>query len=113
MNRVEQFYQLKQFQELQGLPEKLVEKEEELDESLGNDFRFSVKEYNGREIILGRVNSWYFLGGNKSEFKVFEDKKMILMHLKKEFDKINQGKSEQALVDPSWKGFWAREVESI
>lgn len=113
MNRVEQFYQLPHFQKLQGLPEKLVEKEEELDENLGNDFRFSVKEYNGRDIILGRVNSWYFLGGKKSEFKIFEDKKMILIHFKKEYEKINQGKSDQEKIDPSWKGFWAREVESI
>jgi hypothetical protein len=116
LNRIEKFYQIPYFQSLKGLPEKLVEKEEDLGESLGDKFTFSKKEYtneNGKKMILGKINNWYFLGGEDGEFKVFEDKKMILLFVKQEFDKANAERKEEEKLDPSWKVFWSREIETL
>ncbi len=109
MRRIERLNQVEYFKELAGLAEEIVKKEEELGESLGDKLTFSKKEYNNGSIILGRVNKWYYLGNIKTGFDVFEDKKSILLFLKQEFDKANSNN----VLDPSWKAFWAREVESL
>ncbi|MGF7535714.1 hypothetical protein AAGG74_18835 [Bacillus mexicanus] len=111
MSRVEKFYQSKIFQEMSGLPEKIIEKEEELEESLGDNLILSKKEYEDGKLILGKINEWYFLGNNKKKFKVFEDKRMFLLFIKQEFERATEHNTQG--IDPSWKGFWAREVESL
>ncbi|MED4285533.1 hypothetical protein P4679_26760 [Priestia megaterium] len=115
MDRVNKFYELPEFSDLQGLPEKIVEKEQELDESLGDTYTFSKKIYtgDGRNIYLGKINSWYFLAGPAKDFKVFEDKKLILLHIKQRFDEANSSAEQEGEIDLSWKGFWNREIESL
>lgn len=115
MNRIEQFYNIQYFKELKGLPEKIVEKEIELEESLGNDLVFSKTKYkrNEKEWTLGKINEWYFLGSNDTGYKVFEDKKLIQLHLKQKFKKANSNKVNNDKLDPSWLGFWTREIETI
>lgn len=111
MNRLEKFYQSQIFQELTGLPEKIIEKEEELGESLGDNLRMSKKEYENGKLIFGKINGWYFLGNDKRNFKIFEDKRMFLLFIKQEFEKASQINKHE--LDPSWKGFWAREAETL
>jgi len=115
VNRIEKFYELPEFGGLAGLPEELVRKEEELNESIGEDFVISVTTYNvaNKNIYLGKINSWYFLGGPNNSYDVFEDKKLILLYIKQKFDETNESKSEEEQVDSSWKGFWTREIESL
>ncbi|MDU9693688.1 hypothetical protein WKH56_10150 [Priestia sp. SB1] len=115
MDRVNKFYELPEFRDLRGLPEKLVEKEQELDESLGDSYTFSKKIYtgNGSSIYLGKINSWYFLSGPNRDFEVFEDKKLILLHIKQRFDEAVRSAEQAGEIDSSWKGFWNREIESL
>lgn len=115
MERVKTFYQIEEFKTLVGLPEKIVEKEIEVGESLGTSLNFSIKEYDISEnkIILGRINSWYFLGGSNKDFQVFEDKISIILYIKKEFEKANELNAEKVKVDSSWKAYWTREIEII
>ncbi|MCK2000115.1 hypothetical protein MZM54_01785 [[Brevibacterium] frigoritolerans] len=115
MERVKTFYQIEEFKTLEGLPEKIVEKEIEVGESLGTRLNFSKKEYDISEnkIILGRINNWYFLGGTNKDFQVFEDKISINLYIKKEFDKANELNAEKDKLDSSWKAYWTREIEII
>lgn len=115
LERVKTFYQIEEFKTLVGLPEKIVEKEIEVGESLGTRLNFSKKEYDISEnkIILGRINSWYFLGGSNKDFQVFEDKISIILYIKKEFEKANELNAGKEKVDSSWKAYWTREIEII
>lgn len=114
MNRIDKLYQVSQLNALKGLPEKIVEKEEELEENLGDSFIFSKKEYINelkKPIILGKINAWYFLSIKKNDFHIYEDKKEILLYINQKFKEASHNEKES--VDPSWKAFWAREIETL
>lgn len=115
-SRVEMMNDVIYFRELEGLAEAVVQKEKELGEDLGDQLRFSKLLYsiNSEEnLVLGKINTWYFMGNiRKKKYEVFEDKVSVLMFIQKEFDKANQ-KATEGQLDPSWKGYWAREIERL
>lgn len=104
--RIEQFYNEPHFQELKGLPEKIIQKEQEMNTTLGDNFTFSKKEYeaDGEKAYLGKISDWYFIKIHaRNEFQIFEDKKLITLYIQKEFQNL----------DKSWRGFWNREIEKM
>lgn len=116
-NRVEAMNDVVYFRELEGLAEAVVKKENELGEDLGDQLKFSKLLYsiNSEEnLVLGKINTWYFLGNvRKKKYEVFEDKVSALMFIQKEFDKANKELEEGQSLDPTWKGYWAREIERL
>ena len=116
-SRVDMMNDVVYFRELEGLAEAVVQKENELGEDLGDQLRFSKLLYSinsDENLVLGKINTWYFMGNiRKKKYEVFEDKTSALMFIQKEFDKANKEIKDGQPLDPSWKGYWAREIERL
>lgn len=108
--KVQPFYQFPFFQKLQGLPEAIVEKEEQIGQKLsGANIELVGKEFQfmDKSIWMGKVGDWYFLGfpiaDGSFRYEVFESKLMIELFF------MSRAKS----LPSTLKGFWMREVEKI
>lgn len=109
--KVKPFYAFDFFQQVpRGLPEAIVEKEEEIGQKMpGGELELIGKKFDfeGTGIWLGKLGSWYFIGfpisGGTFRYEVFESKVMIELFFM----------SRSRTLPSTLKGFWLREVEKV